>query len=81
MFILKKGHQPGVYVPLRALFLVSIEIEFKNDLAYKGGLLSPIFSSLEGWTREAVIPAVILKLFLLKINRNHTKRPSHHFHL
>ena len=23
MFILKKGHQPGVYVPLRALFLVS----------------------------------------------------------
>ena len=25
MFILKKGHQPGVYVPLRALFLVSNE--------------------------------------------------------
>ena len=24
MFILKKGHQPGVYVPLRALFLVMI---------------------------------------------------------
>ena len=24
MFILKNGHQPGVYVPLRALFLVSI---------------------------------------------------------
>ena len=23
MFILKKGHQPGVYVPLRAFFLVS----------------------------------------------------------
>ena len=23
MLILKKGHQPGVYVPLRALFLVS----------------------------------------------------------
>ena len=22
MIILKKGHQPGVYVPLRALFLV-----------------------------------------------------------
>ena len=22
MFILKKGHQPGVYVPLRSLFLV-----------------------------------------------------------
>ena len=24
MFILKKGHQPGVYVPLRALFLVNL---------------------------------------------------------
>ena len=24
MFILKKGHQPGVYVPLRALFLVAV---------------------------------------------------------
>ena len=24
MFILKKGHQPGVYVPLRVLFLVDI---------------------------------------------------------
>ena len=23
MLILKKGHQPGVYVPLRALFLVA----------------------------------------------------------
>ena len=28
MFILKKGHQPGVYLPLRALFLV--------DFAYLG---------------------------------------------
>ena len=26
MFILKKGHQPGVYVPLRALFLVLIVV-------------------------------------------------------
>ena len=26
MFILKKGHQPGVYVPLRALFLVFFKI-------------------------------------------------------
>ena len=28
MFILKKGHQPGVYVPLRALFLVFDRIFF-----------------------------------------------------
>ena len=27
MFILKKGHQPGVYVPLRALFLVTLVSE------------------------------------------------------
>ena len=27
MFILKKGHQPGVYVPLRALFLVLLVIQ------------------------------------------------------
>ena len=31
MFILKKGHQPGVYVPLRALFLV-------NDNVYSNWL-------------------------------------------
>ena len=29
MFILKTGHQPGVYVPLRALFLVKL-VSFKN---------------------------------------------------
>ena len=27
MFILKKGHQPGVYVPLRALFLVNVKMQ------------------------------------------------------
>ena len=36
MFILKKGHQPGVYVPLRALFLVSISF---NLLAEQAGLI------------------------------------------
>ena len=30
MFILKKGHQPGVYVPLRALFLV--EKKMKSNI-------------------------------------------------
>ena len=37
MFMLKKGHQPGVYVPLRALFLVnnqfcSSSAEFANTV-------------------------------------------------
>ena len=30
MFILKKGHQPGVYVPLRALFLVYLVCKEKD---------------------------------------------------
>ena len=34
MFILKKGHQPGVYVPLRALFLVF----YCDILLYEGVL-------------------------------------------
>ena len=37
MFILLKGHQPGVYVPLRALFLVV------NDLILQGYLKVPEF--------------------------------------
>ena len=40
MFILKKGHQPGVYVPPRALFLVPLvdgllvfrQMEDKQDI-------------------------------------------------
>ena len=38
MFILKKGHQPGVYVPLRALFLVSYNMLClckRIDVGYK----------------------------------------------
>ena len=33
MFILKKGHQPGVYVPLRALFLVANVRSLSQDVA------------------------------------------------
>ena len=32
MFILKKGHQPGVYVPLRALFLVLFKITLGTNI-------------------------------------------------
>ena len=39
MFILKEGHQPGVYVPLRALFLVIIII-IKRPKKLKNGLLT-----------------------------------------
>ena len=37
MFILKKGHQPGVYVPLRALFLV-FKV-FINIYEYANGMI------------------------------------------
>ena len=36
MFILKKGHQPGVYVPLRALFLV---VEHRTPEREVGGTI------------------------------------------
>ena len=38
MFILKKGHQPGVYVPLRALFLVFfVQVNFIQAIAFDIG--------------------------------------------
>ena len=41
MFILKKGHQPGVYVPLRALFLViNFMVVCIFDKGMKGQCLS-----------------------------------------
>ena len=36
MFILKTGHQPGVYVPLRALFLV---FSFMDSFVFKQQVL------------------------------------------
>ena len=40
MFILEKGHQPGVYVPLRALFLVLTKISNRsgNAVQWNGGI-------------------------------------------
>ena len=32
MFMLKKGHQPGVYVPLRALFLVLTILPNRHEI-------------------------------------------------
>ena len=40
MFILKKGHQPGVYVPLRALFLVKNACSQVNDRCPLGYLFA-----------------------------------------
>ena len=34
MFILKTGHQPGVYVPLRALFLVFKKSGLRNTCLF-----------------------------------------------
>ena len=53
MFILKKGHQPGVYVPLRALFLVYIN----NDT-------TTLFRSL---FRNYLIPSEKLIIFNIEV--------------
>ena len=44
MFILKKGHQPGVYVPLRALFLVlnTIISQKQKKLPIEPAYVAPI---------------------------------------
>ena len=34
MFILMKGHQPGVYVPLRALFLVKKKLKHNIETLF-----------------------------------------------
>ena len=50
MFILKKGHQPGVYLPLRALFLVllpRIMLFFKPE-ALKNGMKFELRNSIKG---------------------------------
>ena len=50
MFILKKGHQPGVYVPLRALFLVlllsvtSVHVTVLSTLLYPRHLCRRVYS-------------------------------------
>ena len=46
MFILKKGNQPGVYVPLRALFLVSlvsISKELPRRFSHNGAHIFYVF--------------------------------------
>ena len=56
MFILKKGHQPGVYVPLRALFLVCSYFQFadaffggKNPLSYVLLIVCFVLAWIETW--------------------------------
>ena len=44
MFILKKGHHPGVYVPLRALFLVNAKRIFS---LITGAVLEMYISNLQ----------------------------------
>ena len=48
MFILKKGHQPGVYVPLRALFLVRCIISLFEEFDRKMRKNSFLFIDYKG---------------------------------
>ena len=49
MFILKTGHQPGVYVPLRALFLV-INICIYTLFQHLPCDHSNIMNQINGWS-------------------------------
>ena len=43
MYILKKGHRPGVYVPLRALFLVRIALPRTYNIGFYEEMAEIIF--------------------------------------
>ena len=66
MFILKKGHQPGVNVPLRALFLVFI-LEFITNLS--------VFSSPVQSTGRAIVVTLASAFALALV----LPFPSRHF--
>ena len=53
MFILKEGHQPGVYVPLRALFLVLVIAHF----GFEGWI----------WVLIASVPGLCIRFTFLMI--------------
>ena len=53
MFILKKGHQPGVYVPLRALFLVIKSFSYLQvAMTYIRAWMSSKFCQIRSGTTE-----------------------------
>ena len=58
MFILKTGHQPGVYVPLRALFLVFIAPAY-SKVRYRGSTFLPFIRS---FVRPSTIYVKVLTL-------------------
>ena len=57
MFILKKGHQPGVYVPLRALFLVFCAFLYPANLKSAGYYVIP-FVQIFAFECPSVRPSV-----------------------
>ena len=68
MFILKKGHQPGVYVPLRALFLVLAyfkkkDFEFQMFLQEGVPAVDIVFTNyLRHWNGLDYVPLVLKHL-------------------
>ena len=61
MFILKKGHQPGVYVPLRALFLVIIAPAYSR-VRYRNSSFHP---SVSQFVRPSICQQFISQCFSL----------------
>ena len=69
MFILKKGHQPGVYVPLRALFLVCFTemfVEYSSTF-HKTFVQIGEFDWLSGRLKGSIF----VKMFKYLLLRNH----------
>ena len=59
MFILKNGHQPGVYVPLRALFLVKTNFTYIKNFVLMALSLLHTYMLLESLhKREGILARV-----------------------
>ena len=65
MFILKKGHQPGVYVPLGALFLVFFFFAQNIDRGYT---LEPLTEAVLTSTHNLCFRAKIRKKMYTPVN-------------
>ena len=60
MFILKKGYQPGVYVPLRALFLVFHKLNNASaDCVFiRAASISPVTGGIPNQKTACIFPIV-----------------------
>ena len=85
MFILKKGHQPGVYVPLRALFLVEHIWDILRCMVRYNHDVRPRLQMITAWLwhlKWAAVPQNIIRTIIgsmrhrwtacMRVDRGHT---------